>query len=228
MRDALHAAGRPMVFSICEWGDNKPWEWAGDVGNLWRTTGDIYHCFDCKIDHGTWYSWGVLQILDHAGRTAEVRRPRALERSRHAGSRQWHDVNEDRAHFSMWCMLAAPLISGNDLRHMSKETSEILMNKEVIAVDQDRLGIEGFRYSSETASWKSGSSRWRTEPGRCACSTAAPGRKRSHSTGTRKKWLMISQNGKLSLTRRLIVSRPVDEKRPGHHKRNFERRGAGA
>ena len=57
-------------------------------------------------------------------------------------------VNEDRAHFSMWCMLAAPLISGNDLRHMSKETSEILMNKEVIAVDQDRLGIEGFKYST--------------------------------------------------------------------------------
>ncbi len=64
MRDALHAAGRPIVFSICEWGSNKPWEWAGNVGNLWRTTGDIYPCFDCKQDHGTWYSWGVLQILD--------------------------------------------------------------------------------------------------------------------------------------------------------------------
>ncbi len=59
-------------------------------------------------------------------------------------------ANEDRAHFSMWCMLAAPLISGNDLRHMSKETSEILLNKDVIAVDQDKLGIEGFRYSSDS------------------------------------------------------------------------------
>jgi alpha-galactosidase len=58
-------------------------------------------------------------------------------------------VNEDRAHFSMWCMLAAPLIAGNDLRHMSKETSEILMNKEVVTVDQDRLGIEGFKYSTK-------------------------------------------------------------------------------
>ena len=150
MRDALHAAGRPIVFSICEWGSNKPWEWAGDVGNLWRTTGDIHPCFDCKEDHGTWYSWGVLQILDQQ---------EGLRK--YAGPGHWNDpdmlevgngmtVNEDRAHFSMWCMLAAPLISGNDLRHMSKETSEILLNKDVIAVDQDKLGIEGFRYSSDS------------------------------------------------------------------------------
>jgi alpha-galactosidase len=77
----------------------------------------------------------------------------------YAGPGHWNDpdmlevgngmiVNEDRAHFSMWCMLAAPLISGNDLRNMSKETAEILMNKDAIAIDQDKLGIEGFRYSS--------------------------------------------------------------------------------
>ncbi len=150
MRDALHAAGRPIVFSICEWGSNKPWEWAGAVGNLWRTTGDIHPCFDCKEDHGTWYSWGVLQILDQQEGLRKF-----------AGPGHWNDpdmlevgngmtVNEDRAHFSMWCMLAAPLISGNDLRNMSKETSEILLNKDVIAVDQDKLGIEGFRYSSDS------------------------------------------------------------------------------
>ena len=91
MRDALHEAGRPMVFSICEWGNNKPWEWAGNVGNLWRTTGDIYSCFDCKLDHGTWYQWGVLQIMDQQEGLRQVRRPRPLERSGHAGSRQWHD-----------------------------------------------------------------------------------------------------------------------------------------
>jgi len=150
MRDALHAAGRPIVFSICEWGSNKPWEWAGEVGNLWRTTGDIHACFDCKEDHGTWYSWGVLQIVDQQDGLRK-----------YAGPGHWNDpdmlevgngmtVNEDRAHFSMWCMLAAPLISGNDLRNMSKETSEILLNKDVIAVDQDKLGIEGFRYSSDS------------------------------------------------------------------------------
>jgi len=149
MRDALHQAGRPIVFSICEWGNNKPWEWAGNVGNLWRTTGDISPCFDCKVDHGTWYQWGVLQILDQQAGL----RP-------YAGPGHWNDpdmlevgngmaVNEDRAHFSLWCMLAAPLISGNDLRNMSKETAKILMNKDVIAVDQDKLGIEGFRYSSD-------------------------------------------------------------------------------
>ena len=58
-------------------------------------------------------------------------------------------VNEDRAHFSMWCMLAAPLISGNDLRHMSPEVLEILINKNVIAVDQDALGVEAFKYSAK-------------------------------------------------------------------------------
>jgi alpha-galactosidase len=149
MRDALHAAGRPIVFSMCEWGQNKPWLWAKDVSHLWRTTGDIYNCFDCKIDHKTWYSWGVLQILDMQQGLRE-----------YAGPGHWNDpdmlevgngmsVNEDRAHFSMWCMLAAPLISGNDLRHMSKETLEILTNKEVIAADQDRLGIQGFKYSTK-------------------------------------------------------------------------------
>ena len=149
MRDALQAAGRPMVFSICEWGNNKPWEWAGAVGNLWRTTGDICPCFDCKMDHGTWYQWGILQILD----LQEGLR-------KYAGPGHWNDPdmlevgngmtpNEDRAHFSLWCMLAAPLISGNDLRHMSNETAEILLNRDVIAVDQDKLGVEGFRYSSD-------------------------------------------------------------------------------
>ena len=149
MRDALHAAGRPMIFSICEWGSNKPWKWGGDVGNLWRTTGDIFHCFDCKAGNGGSYSWGVLQIVD----MQEGLR-------KYAGPGHWNDpdmlevgngmtVNEDRAHFSMWCMLAAPLISGNDLQNMPKETAGILMNKDAIAVDQDRLGIEGFQYSSD-------------------------------------------------------------------------------
>jgi alpha-galactosidase len=64
MSKALRAAGRPIVFSLCEWGTNKPWEWATPVGELWRTTGDIYHCFDCIKDYGTWKSLGVMQILD--------------------------------------------------------------------------------------------------------------------------------------------------------------------
>jgi alpha-galactosidase len=148
MRDALFAAGRPVVFSLCEWGDNKPWEWAKDVGHLWRTTGDIYHCFDCEKDHGTWSSWGVTRILD---------RQDGLRK--YAGPGHWNDpdmmevgngmtTGEDRAHFSMWCMLAAPLMAGNDISNMSKETRDILTNKEVIAIDQDPLGVQALKYSA--------------------------------------------------------------------------------
>ncbi|MBN2279577.1 MAG: glycoside hydrolase family 27 protein [Candidatus Marinimicrobia bacterium] len=145
MRDALYAAGRPIVFSICEWGDSQPWTWAKDIGHLWRTTGDIAPIFDGIIGHGTWNSWGILQILEMRGNIRSS-----------AGPGHWNDpdmmevgngmtISEDRAHFSLWCMLAAPLIAGNDLRNMDQATLEILTNKEVIAVDQDSLGIQGFK-----------------------------------------------------------------------------------
>lgn len=146
---ALRRAGRPIVLSICEWGTDKPWEWGPAVGHLWRTTGDIYDCFDCIKDHGTWKSWGVMQILDMQEGLRQ-----------YAGPGQWNDpdmlevgnhglsVNENRAHFTMWAMLAAPLIAGNDLRNMSKETVDILTNKEVIAINQDSLGIQGFKYAT--------------------------------------------------------------------------------
>ncbi|HJQ30760.1 MAG TPA: glycoside hydrolase family 27 protein [Pyrinomonadaceae bacterium] len=149
MRDALYAAGRPVVFSICEWGTDKPWDWGPKMGHLWRTTGDIYNCFDCIKDHGTWKQFGVLAILDMQKGLRE-----------HAGPGHWNDpdmlevgngmsVNEDRAHFSMWAMLAAPLIAGNDLRSMSAETRAVLTNREVIAVNQDALGVQGFQYSAK-------------------------------------------------------------------------------
>jgi alpha-galactosidase len=148
MRDALYAAGRPVVLSICEWGSDKPWDWGKKVGHLWRTTGDIYNCFDCVKDNGTWKAWGVMQILDMQKGLRE-----------HAGPGHWNDpdmlevgngmsASEDRAHFTMWSMLAAPLIAGNDLRKMSKETREILTNHAVIAVNQDALGVQGFQYSA--------------------------------------------------------------------------------
>jgi alpha-galactosidase len=149
MRDALHSAGRPIVFSICEWGNSKPWLWAKNVGDLWRTTGDIYPCWECKYDHGNWFSWGVMRILDMQEGLRQ-----------YAGPGHWNDpdmlevgngmtVNEDRAHFSMWCMLAAPLIAGNDIENMSDATKKILTNKDVIAIDQDSLGIEAFKYRSK-------------------------------------------------------------------------------
>jgi alpha-galactosidase len=150
MRDALLATGRPIVFSICEWGSNKPWLWANGVGNSWRTTSDITAIFDGVLDHKTWQQLGVLQILDLQKPLRE-----------YSGPYHWNDpdmlevgngmtVNEDRAHFSMWCMLDAPLISGNDLSNMSQDTLDILANKEVIAVNQGPLGIEAFCYSTNS------------------------------------------------------------------------------
>ena len=147
MRDALLAAGRPIVFSICEWGSTKPWQWAKDVGNLWRATEDIQDCWDCKTN---WGGMGVVRILDQVDGIESV-----------AGPGHWNDPDmlevgngkltpdESRAHFGMWAMLAAPLISGNDLRHMDPDTLAILTNKEVIAIDQDPLGKQASRVRKE-------------------------------------------------------------------------------
>ena len=146
MSKAIRAAGRPMIFSLCEWGQNKPWRWAKNVGQLWRTTGDIWAGFDKNLNKGTWTASSVLAILDQQDSIRQ-----------YAGPGHWNDpdmlevgngmkYNEDKAHFSLWCMLAAPLMAGNDLRNMSAQTTAILTNKDIIALDQDVLGIEAFRY----------------------------------------------------------------------------------
>ncbi|MDE1145589.1 MAG: glycoside hydrolase family 27 protein [Azospirillaceae bacterium] len=146
MSDALRASGRDIVFSMCEWGTAKPWLWAQNVGNLWRATGDIYDGWQGKKD----YSLGVMDILD-------------LEADLHpyAGPGHWNDPDmlevgnggmtetEYRSHFSLWALLAAPLIAGNDLTAMSPATKAILMNAEVIAVDQDALGAQGRRVAKQ-------------------------------------------------------------------------------
>ena len=147
MRDALAKSGRPIVFSLCEWGSTKPWLWAGDVGNLWRSTGDISDIWDShKKDDGL----GVVQIINQVN---------GLQT--YAGPGHWNDPDmlevgnggmsdtEYRSHFSLWALLAAPLISGNDLRNMTEPIHDILTNKEVIAVDQDTLGIQGHRVKKD-------------------------------------------------------------------------------
>ncbi|MEU6762292.1 NPCBM/NEW2 domain-containing protein [Streptomyces sp. NPDC046853] len=143
MRDALKATGRPIVYSLCEWGENKPWEWAADVGHLWRTTGDI---------SDNWSS--MLSIMKQNLPLAE-----------HAGPGRWNDPDmlevgnggmtdtEYRTHFSMWSVMASPLLIGSDLRKATPETFEIIGNKEVIAVDQDPLGKQGKVLSSEGGRW---------------------------------------------------------------------------
>jgi len=137
MGKALRAAGRPIVYSICNWGEYKPWIWGDKVGgNLWRTTFDIKDRWDVMI-----------AIVD-----------KEKELSKYAGPGHWNDpdmleignggmtTEEYKTHFSLWCMLAAPLMAGNNLRNMTSETKAILTNKEIIALDQDKLGKQGFCY----------------------------------------------------------------------------------
>ena len=149
MHRVLAATGRPMIFSTCEWGDNQPWEWAPALAHLWRTTGDIKDCWDCgreTMAKPGGYPRGWTLILDAQP---------ALRR--YAGPGHWNDPDmlvvglpgltseEARAHFSLWCVLAAPLICGCDVTAMPPEIAAILLNPEVIAVDQDPLGIQGDR-----------------------------------------------------------------------------------
>ena len=146
MSDALRATGRPIVFSICEWGVNKPWLWAKNVGNLWRTTDDIYDHWSGQDG----YQHSVLAILDLQ-----------VGLDGFAGPGHWNDPDmlevgnggmsnvEYQSHFSLWAMLAAPLMAGNDLANMGADTKAILTNREVIAVDQDPLGIEARRVAKQ-------------------------------------------------------------------------------
>jgi alpha-galactosidase len=140
MGKALKATGRPIVFSLCQYGWDAPWEWAPAIGgNLWRTTGDIDPSWD-----------RIYAILSQQ---------EGLEK--YAGPGHWNDpdmlevgngkltLGENRSHFSMWAMLAAPLLAGNDLPNMKQEIKAILTNKDVIAIDQDRLGRQGERVYSD-------------------------------------------------------------------------------
>lgn len=144
MSDAIKLSGRPIVFSICEWGENQPWKWGEGIGHMWRVTPDIRDCYQCKFD---WGGVGVLDIIDIMA-----------DLYPYAGPGHWNDAemleignggmtrDEYMTHFSMWCMLATPLMAGNDLRKMDTETKEILTNKEVIAVNQDKLGQQARRF----------------------------------------------------------------------------------
>ena len=167
MSNALLSTGRPIVFSMCEWGTAKPWLWAKGIGNLWRTTGDITDHFEGKDKwpDGNCCWVGMVDIVDMQN---------GIET--YAGPGHWNDPDmlevgnggmtnpEYQAHFSFWAMLAAPLMSGNDVRSMTPEIKEILTNKEVIAIDQDKLGPPGTPRQQE---WRPGNlgaaaQRWRT------------------------------------------------------------------
>ncbi|WP_458232323.1 glycoside hydrolase family 27 protein [Roseateles sp. P5_E8] len=142
MAKALRESGRDIVLSMCEWGNSRPGRWAHPVGHLWRTTGDIWDAWKGKKE----WSHGLLDIIDMNADLWSESAPNG-----------WNDpdmlevgnggmtTTEYESHFSIWAMLAAPLIAGNDMSKMSADTKRILTNAEVIKVDQDALGRQGRR-----------------------------------------------------------------------------------
>ena len=140
MHNALLKTGRPVVYSLCQYGDDAVWKWGASVGgNLWRTTGDISDRYSRMTEIG----------FSQAGL------------AKYAGPGHWNDPDmlevgnggmkpdEYRMHMSLWALLAAPLLAGNDLTKMTPETISLLTNHEVIAIDQDPGGIQGERVSAE-------------------------------------------------------------------------------
>jgi alpha-galactosidase len=138
-RDAIAQSGRPIVFSICNWGVKAPWRWGPHTGNLWRTTGDISDNWTSMTSIG--FSQNGLEKFAGPGHWND---PDMLEVGN--GGMQ---PDEYRTHMSLWAILAAPLLAGNDLRSMTQETKDILINPEVIAVDQDAKGEQGHRVWEE-------------------------------------------------------------------------------
>jgi alpha-galactosidase len=146
MGDALRKTGRPILYSLCQYGRAEVWKWGADVGgNAWRTTGDIRDAWDSMSTIG--FAQGELAPWAGPGHWND---PDMLE----VGNGGMSD-DEYRTHMSLWAMLSAPLLAGNDLRNMSATISEILTNREVIAVDQDKDGKQGKRIakSGEQEVW---------------------------------------------------------------------------
>lgn len=153
MADALRNSGRDIVFGICEWGGRQPWKWGAKAGGqLWRTTGDVRDKWKDITNSG---GWGILDIMDVNKHLAS-----------YAGSGRWNDMDmlvvglngkkgpsgdlggigctytEYQTQMSLWCMMCSPLAVSNDIRTMDQETKRILLNKEVIALNQDSLGLQ--------------------------------------------------------------------------------------
>jgi alpha-galactosidase len=140
MRDALRTTGRPIVYSFCQYGDDAVWRWGASAGgNLWRTTGDINDTYPRMATIG----FGQAGLAKFAG-PGHWNDPDMLEVGN--GGMQ---AEEYRTHMSLWAILAAPLLAGNDLSAMSAETRALLTNREVIAIDQDAAGKQGDRFSAE-------------------------------------------------------------------------------
>lgn len=164
MGDALKATGRPILFSICEWGPRSPWLWGKEVGgHMWRTSYDVADIWDTPRNETS--PIGILTSIDAMANLG-----------RFSGPGGWNDPDmlvvglnntgfikgggcneiEYRTQMNMWCMFAAPIMIGCDVRDMNEETKTILLNKDIIAIDQDSLGKQGFRVFSKDGleAWK--------------------------------------------------------------------------
>ena len=155
MGEALRSTNRSIVYSICEWGEREPWRWAKKVGgHYWRTTGDIGDFWTRKvIGPGS----GVLEILEKNALLSDYAGPGGWNDPDMlivgiAGKCLWSDWEKQgctdeqyRSHMSLWCMMASPLLSGNDIRNMTPVTLETLTNPEIIAINQDSLGKQAMR-----------------------------------------------------------------------------------
>lgn len=156
MSQAVNSTGRPMVMSLCQWGEDQVWSWAQETWNSWRISGDVFDTFnrdddrcpcldtlDCKLPG---YHCSVENILNKAAPLGQK-----------AGSGYWNDLDmlevgnggmtrdEEITHFSMWAMVKSPLIMGNDLAVLSNQTKAIVGNKDVIAINQDAMGTPAVR-----------------------------------------------------------------------------------
>lgn len=153
MGDALRATGRPILFSICEWGPRSPWLWGKEVGGqMWRTSYDIHDIWDRPRNEMS--PIGILTSIDVM-----------TDLGRFSGPGGWNDPDmlvvglnntgfikgggcndiEYRTQMSMWCMFSAPLMAGCDIRNMNEATKSIILNKDIIAIDQDSLGKQAYR-----------------------------------------------------------------------------------
>jgi alpha-galactosidase len=138
MGDALLKSGRPILFSLCQYGRAEVWKWGAAVGgNAWRTTGDIRDSWDSMTKIG----FDQDELAPFAG-PGHWNDPDMLEIG-NGGMTE----DEYRVHMTLWAILAAPLLAGNDLREMAPGIAAILTNPEVIAIDQDREGRQGRRVS---------------------------------------------------------------------------------
>ena len=156
--DAIRSAGRPVVYSVCEWGRERPWLWAPGMGaEMWRTTYDVKDKWTSKYDNN-----GGIGVLRSAHQNEAL--------GRFVGPGRWNDLDmlqvgvdgfdyghdrkkigfditpdEERLQMSLWAVLASPLLAANDVTRMDEQTKAILLNRGIIAINQDPLGVPGWR-----------------------------------------------------------------------------------